>query len=74
MGLDFVICDMSGKGVGARSMAERQLFPIPLLIGPNPDGIGVYRGSAKLSIFIETLDRSALILERQAGNHIANAV
>lgn len=36
----------------------------PLLIG-FPDGIGICRGGAKVSIFIEIPDRSALILERQ---------
>ena len=72
MGFDFVICDMAGKGVGAKAYSKAAVSN-PLLIG-FPDGIGICRGGAKLSIFIETVDRSASILERQAGNHISNAV
>lgn len=70
----FRLCYMRhGRKRSGRKAYRKAAVSNPLLIG-FPDGIGICRGGAKLSIFIETVDRSASILERQAGNHISNAV
>jgi hypothetical protein len=51
----FRLCYMRhvGKRSG-RKECRKAAVSNPLLIDPNPDGIGIYRGGAKVSIFIET--------------------